>query len=327
MILLKKKEQDVERLRMETVTRNGENLKPLLKRITGSDRREAKKAMVELNRTFPNTQATIRQEKKQLVELKTTLSATDFEYMVNDEKEADELQSIKYKRRSAQWNEHYVGMKQTSDGSQGETVPWLNPEWVKLHFHEKFLAAVRAYENDDRGFVPVPVGMARTILDIPPPMSSIVHSVRCHYHQGTKAFCIFYSFASALSYIGYHKESERVRLESIKYEHASRDAQIESLKKVSELLFLCGQPVVIWGKKKKRYKRFDVYNNISTDPTLIIPWGGDGGVQHAITIVGKFVFDSTHEYALHLTKESLDWCCNTRLGFKGVHLAIRFPLK
>ena len=70
---------------METVTRNGENLKPLLKRITGSDQRVAKKAMVELNRTFPNTPARIKQEKKQLVELKTTLSATDFEYMVNEE--------------------------------------------------------------------------------------------------------------------------------------------------------------------------------------------------------------------------------------------------
>ena len=97
----------------------------------------------------------------------------------------------------------------------------------------------------------MPVGMACTILEIPPPMSLIVHSVRCHYHQGTRAFCMFFSFASALSHIGYHKESERVQLESIKYEHASRDAQIESLKEVLELLFLCGQPVVVWGRKKK----------------------------------------------------------------------------
>jgi hypothetical protein len=48
-------------------------------------------------------------------------------------------------------------------------------------------------------------------------------------------------------------------------------------------------------------------------------------MQHAITVVGHYIFDSTSKHALHLTQESLDWCCNTQLGYKRAYFAIRFP--
>jgi hypothetical protein len=73
---------------------------------------------------------------------------------------------------------------------------------------------------------------------------------------------------------------------------------------------------------------FDILDNISDYLTLVVPTGANGGVQHAITTIGQlYIFDSTNRQDMHLFKESLDWCCNTPLGFKGVFFAIRFPMK
>ncbi len=48
----------------------------------------------------------------------------------------------------------------------------------------------------------------------------------------------------------------------------------------------------------------------------------DGGVGHAIAIVGDWIFDSSKRHALPLTMESLDWCCMD--GFYKVFRAIQF---
>jgi hypothetical protein len=90
--------------------------------------------------------------------------------------------------------------------------------------------------------------------------------------------------------------------------------------------FDCFKRPEVWGRKQKRYNQFSALEDISISPTLIIPTGADGGVQHAITTFREYIFDSTTVQAMHLTKESLDWCCNTPSNFKEV-FAIRFPYK
>ncbi len=78
----------------------------------------------------------------------------------------------------------------------------------------------------------------------------------------------------------------------------------------------------------KGTKMFDIFGNTLENPTIIIPLGADEGIHHAIATVGNYISDSTTpQNSLHLTKDSLDWCCNTKLGFKGVYLAICFNLK
>jgi hypothetical protein len=109
-------------------------------------------------------------------------------------------------------------------------------------------------------------------------------------------------------------------------EHSDRNSQIKGLREIL-LTFDCFEREIIWGPKKKKYRQFDIMHEISDDPTLVIPFSGYGGNQHAFTTVGRFIFDSTYERAIHLTKESLDWTCNTKTGFQGVSYAIRFPLK
>jgi hypothetical protein len=55
----------------------------------------------------------------------------------------------------------------------------------------------------------------------------------------------------------------------------------------------------------------------------------DGATNHAVTIVGKWVFDSNGSTAKELSQETLDWCCssdNKKEKFVGVFQAIRFSL-
>ena len=48
----------------------------------------------------------------------------------------------------------------------------------------------------------------------------------------------------------------------------------------------------------------------------------DGGVKHAVAVVGKLVFDSSCEHAMPLCRETLDWCCVN--GYDGIKHAIQF---
>ena len=44
-------------------------------------------------------------------------------------------------------------------------------------------------------------------------------------------------------------------------------------------------------------------------PTVVVPQGRDGSVNHAVCIVDDLVFDSTQPKALKLCRETLDWVC------------------
>ena len=65
---------------------------------------------------------------------------------------------------------------------------------------------------------------------------------------------------------------------------------------------------------KISYKLFEVkygYDplfDISTFPTLLQLAGFFGGIQHCVTIVGKFIFDRNIPFALPFTHDNLDCC-------------------
>ena len=58
-----------------------------------------------------------------------------------------------------------------------------------------------------------------------------------------------------------------------------------------------------------------------------------GNVNHAISVVGSWIFDSNYERALVFNKESLDMICATSIGeeqaesFEKVYYAVRFISK
>ena len=58
-----------------------------------------------------------------------------------------------------------------------------------------------------------------------------------------------------------------------------------------------------------------------------------GNVNHAISVVGSWIFDSNYERALVLNKESLDMICAPSVGeekaasFEKVYYSVRFISK
>jgi hypothetical protein len=298
----------------------------LIAKFHGTDERDRRKALRLIEEAFPVTKPT-RAENTQLAAIRRKAGTQGWAQIQQQEKEADELKSIKYKPADLKYRDHYVGLAQGPDGLPSVSVPFLDPAWVKHHFDEKFVALVIAHSRESNSFVPVPVGSSRLALECCPPPGSIDLHMDCHYTQGNRELCLFYSLASAVHHLGFFKESEEIRMAGHDMEHNNRVAQIEGLRKAAEASGLFGPRPIIWGQKKKRYLQFDVLKNTSADPTVVIPLGSDGGAQHAITIVGERIFDSTFDKALHLSQYSLDWCCNAPNGFKQVMFAIRFPLK
>jgi len=74
-------------------------------------------------------------------------------------------------------------------------------------------------------------------------------------------------------------------------------------------------------------KNIDILKDRSVFPTLCVLRGKDGGVNHAVTIVGDWIFDGNNSEALPLNQTSLDWCCsmeNIKVMYDGVHKAYRF---
>jgi hypothetical protein len=297
----------------------------LIQKINGDDAREAKKARTALDELFPLVKPTAR-DRREVAAIKKSVSKEAWLKTIELEKEADEIHGIRYRPAERQYCEHFIGQKDNPNGGPSLTVSWLNPTWVSHHFDEKFVALVRAEGRITNKFVPVPVGSSRDIQDCPPPLSAIDPMVHCHYLQGDRELCLFYSFASALFHLGLENESESIRMVGHSMEQHPRNTQIEVLRKAVTSSKLFHDRHITWGQKKKRFQQFDLLNNISYNPTLVIPFGADGGAAHAFTVVGHHIFDSTYKRALHLTQESLDWCCNTPGGFKRVMLAIRFPL-
>ena len=65
----------------------------------------------------------------------------------------------------------------------------------------------------------------------------------------------------------------------------------------------------------------------SPHPTTVQLLGEDGGVGHAVTIVGRWIFDATLSHALPLSRASLDDCCSSaqgRVAYRGVERAVRY---
>jgi len=78
----------------------------------------------------------------------------------------------------------------------------------------------------------------------------------------------------------------------------------------------------------KIFKRdqLDVLSDISGFPTLCILKGEDGATNHAVTVVGNWVFDANLDKAIPLCRSSLDWCCSTPdidVKWRSVHKALR----
>jgi hypothetical protein len=135
--------------------------------------------------------------------------------------------------------------------------------------------------------------------------------------------CLFSSFASAMHYVGLEDVAAVVAADAAKYSANSEEGtnNWKALLKIMETK--CG-----WLEPRKLYgSGFEILEDISEYPTLVALEAEDGGTQHAITVVGKIIFDSNCARGLPLTKDSLDYCCSSDEvvgAYKKVYKGYRF---
>ena len=78
-------------------------------------------------------------------------------------------------------------------------------------------------------------------------------------------------------------------------------------------------------KRKRELTLKELAQSRTPFPTLVIPLGKDGSVNHAFTVVNDLIFDSSIPYALKCKVESIGWLCNCgKTGAVGIHAAFRF---
>ena len=71
----------------------------------------------------------------------------------------------------------------------------------------------------------------------------------------------------------------------------------------NKLRQICEQNLTYNTKKRKNKVAFDIINDISKNVTLVKLMDTLGNVNHAISIVGNWIFDSNYEKSLCLTRE------------------------
>jgi len=149
------------------------------------------------------------------------------------------------------------------------------------------------------------------------------HYPTVRYLQGKEQTCLFSSFASALAYLHLDKPAEAIAEKAPEYAATSLKATRSWVALVNLMKQHCRwlQHVNI------KTSQFDILHNISKYPTVVALEATDGGTQHAITVVGKLVFDSNCQKALPLNKATLDYCCSSdesKSTFMRVLKGIRF---
>ena len=128
--------------------------------------------------------------------------------------------------------------------------------------------------------------------------------------------CCFSSLASAFASINQIKAADAISLrikESLKIEvrnciHFATD--IMQNKKRNK-----GETRVHYSLEKYEKKgEYDILKNISANVTLVQLMDSLGNMNHAISVVGSWIFDSNYEKELVLNKESLNMICASSIG-------------
>ena len=144
--------------------------------------------------------------------------------------------------------------------------------------------------------------------------------------------CCFISLASAFASTKHFKAANDISIrikESLKSEvgnriHFANDIMLNNKRNKDEARV---HYKLIKYKKMGDYK---ILEDISANVTLVQLMDSLGNVNHAISVVGNWIFDSNYERALVLNKVSLDMICAPSVGeeqyyiFEKVYYAVRY---
>jgi hypothetical protein len=200
----------------------------------------------------------------------------------------------------------------------------LTVEWVKCCFKREY---VRLIMEEAHQWHKVVVGSIREHGDLAPKW--LQTTIPVAYPQGDEDKCLFHCLASALHYMGLTGEAALLATFATESENLPTTRAIEALKAAMiECAPSIGRPHVFNSSKKKRRNNLTLKDvtSIQTEyPTVIIPLGTDGSVNHAICVVDDLIFDSTQRCAIKCKVESISWICDCGdKGVAGIREALRF---
>jgi hypothetical protein len=175
----------------------------------------------------------------------------------------------------------------------------LSPMWMAERIDPKFLRMVRTAlirAGLYMKWIYVPVGDARQ--DKKPP-SDLVTKFPVHYTQKNHDTWLFKNVASALHHLNKKQIASVISSMATKYMYMPVDKQLNKLGSIAQENDC--DLLVTKRMTRKRVGKFGLKTETSNRWALVvIPLGGDGGIGHAITIVGDLIFDSTQSHALKL---------------------------
>ena len=231
-----------------------------------------------------------------------------------------QIQKLKYvEATSAKVESYFCGV--LSDGE----VKRLDDKFVHENFPEAFVARVveegtKKEQTGKHKFFHVPPGAPRT-MDGSDKLDS--RYPKCEYMQEGAFTCLFSSFASALHYLGIRDTAQVVASAANSFSSNS-EGGFENWKALLRIM----EKECRWLEPRKLFgSTFDILNDVSEYPAVVSLEAEDGGTQHAITVVGRIIFDSNCQRGLPLTRESLNYCCSSdemKGVYKKVYTGYRF---
>ena len=206
------------------------------------------------------------------------------------------------------YNHYVVNYARKGNETKGRQRSDLHVEYFERVLKPEFLGIVRLAKG-----IFVPINIGRQNEEFAPP--SLLSQVKCNYQQQDLEYCITMGLASALHYIGYTRSAE------VYVQHSEEICAYPGnlqIKRICELASIhmpeIGKPRIFnqrtrRNSSKKSMTWHEVFVNKTKYPTLVIPFGKDGSLNHSFCIVDDLIFDSTQTHALKLNRESVDWIC------------------
>ena len=342
---IKTKRKELQRTRKEEKNKHKEytawiedTYLPCLRKGDGTTRfREQRTVLAE---RYPDPTAGLTEEektalKKEYEDYKNELEEEDRKEWESTNNSVDQICALMYTPRDptpirgykygivAHFSAKAMGGPQNRH--QERVVPYhLTVEWVRWCFKPEYVTLVM---KEMKRWHRVVIGNTRTHADVAPKYMRT--QVPVAYPQGDHDRCLFLGLASALHYMGLIEEAAKLAGMASKAEHLPGTKGIEALKAAMIECAPCiGRPQVFNKRKRKPRSRLtveDVTLVLSQYPTVVIPLGTDGSVNHAICVVDDLIFDATQWCALKCKVESIGWICDSgSKGVAGVYEAFRF---
>jgi hypothetical protein len=196
---------------------------------------------------------------------------------------------------------------------------WLESDWINKNLSTDFIGFLKTTRMAGvEGYVRIPEGSAEDqTQQMLSPCAKLPGAPKLKYRRaGTvednDRSCVLKSASSALSYLGYDRLAYLLcndlchgRKFECGFEFFQKCMEPKRLEKHERQKFQ-------FAKLKKGLKKWNIFVDCKQHLMCLVGlYSSDCKTDHAVSIAGKWIFDSNFDFALPLCQESLDLCCSS----------------